>query len=86
VRLGLIAVVSFPIACVIYGIFGLLQRSFSVTNSRMMGTVATATGVLAIAAIGSPGGIAPLSVLVWGGNLVYLGALMGWAVSDSLRS
>jgi hypothetical protein len=90
VMYGLISLVSFPVAVVLYGLSGMVQRAFSITTSRMMGSVTAITICLACAAAASSAGAyGPgtcfLQVLVWGGNVVYLGAMAGWVLADNLR-
>lgn len=84
VLLGLIAVVSFPAACVLYLAVGFSQRAFNITTTRLVTAVAAVTACLAVASLAADTK-AFSQVLVWGGNLVYLGALCGWTVADGLR-
>jgi hypothetical protein len=88
--LATVAIVNFWVAAAIYVVLGLTQRGFNYTTSRLVGSVATATCLMTFAASFSHGslgtvGIDPLQVLIWGGNLMYVGALAGWMVADSLR-
>ncbi len=85
VALGLIALVSFPAAAILYVLLGLLQRGFNLTTSRLLAAVASVVLLLAVASALSSAQAPLVSVLLWGGNLAYLGALCGWAVADSLR-
>jgi tetratricopeptide (TPR) repeat protein len=82
--LGLVAVVSYWASALLYVFVGLMQRSFTYSMSRLV----TAVGVLSL----SYAAMAALSptlmwhqTLLWGGNLLYLGALAGWAVADAFR-
>jgi curved DNA-binding protein CbpA len=84
VLLGLIAVVSFPAACVLYLAVGFSQGAFNVTTTRLLTAVSAITASLAVASLATQA-ISFAQVIVWGGNLVYLGALCGWTVADSLR-
>lgn len=84
VALGIVSVFSFPAAVLLYVILGAIQRGFNVTTNRLMMGVGAVVLVLAAAAAASRVGTDFVSVLMWGGNLVYLGALCGWAVADSL--
>ena len=86
VALGLVSVVSFPVAMVLYVALGLLQRGFSASTTRLFAAVAVFVTGLAIATTIGDSGSDPLSVLLWGGNLACLGALCGWAVADGLRA
>ncbi len=84
VLLGLIAVVSFPAACVLYFAVGFSQRAFNITTTRLIAAVGALTASLAIASLASQS-VSFAQVLVWGGNLAYVGALCGWMVADGLR-
>jgi curved DNA-binding protein CbpA len=84
VALGLVSIVSFPAAAVLYFLLGVAQRGFNLSTTRLMSAIGAAVATLAGgAALGHS--INPVSVLLWGGNLAYLGGLCGWAVADSLR-
>lgn len=85
VALGTVAVFSFPVAILLYAALGAAQRGFNVTTTRLMGGVGVVVVVLTVASALAHTGIDPASVLLFGGNLGYLGALCGWAVADSLR-
>jgi hypothetical protein len=82
--LGFVAAVSFWAAVVLYVILGLSQKAFNFSTSRALAVTGAATIFLALAAAMS-GFIDGIEVAVWGGNLVYLGALSGWTVADSFR-
>ena len=84
VLLGVIAIVSFPAACVLYFAVGFSQKAFNVTTTRLIGAVGALTAGLAIASLATTS-IQFAQVLLWGGNLAYLGALCGWMVADGLR-
>lgn len=85
VALGTIAVVNFWAACVAYVALGAAQRAFTFSTSRVLASVAAATLVLTFAsAISGPN--RPGQVLLWGGNVVYLGALCGWMLTDAMRT
>lgn len=84
VALASIAIVNFWIAAAVYVLLGAAQRSFNYSTTRIVAATGGATFVLALAA-----GLSPMiqgaQVLAWGGNLVYIGALCGWMVADSMR-
>ena len=84
VALGLVSVVSFPAAAALYLILGLVQRGFSTSTTRLFLGVGGVVGMLAVGAALSRN-VPFTHVLLWGGNLAYLGALVGWAVADNLR-
>jgi hypothetical protein len=76
--------VNFWAAAALYVVLGAAQRAFNFSTTRLLVGVATAVMVLTIAAKISPA-IDAGQVLVWGGNVAYLGALVGWMVSDAFR-
>lgn len=86
VALGLVSIVSFPAAVLLYVLLGAAQRGFNLTTTRLMAGVGLMVAFLAGGAALSGSGIAPVSVLLWGGNLAFLGALCGWAVADGVRA
>jgi tetratricopeptide (TPR) repeat protein len=85
VALGIVSLVSFPAAALFYLALGVAQRGFNASTTRLMVGVALGVATLSIGAGLSGAHIDPLSVLLWGGNLAYLGALCGWAVTDGLK-
>jgi curved DNA-binding protein CbpA len=82
--LGFVAAVSFWAAALLYGFLGASQRSFNLSTTRLVTCVAAATALLSASAAAN-GIIDGVQVLIWGGNLVYLGSLCGWTVADSFR-
>jgi hypothetical protein len=52
--------------------------------SRFMAAVAGVTALVAVAATASST-VNSTQVLLWGGNLVYIGAICGWMIADSFR-
>ena len=85
VALGLVSVVSFPAATALYVLLGLIQKGFSASTTRLFLSVTALVGILGLGAALSRSGMSPVGVLLWGGNLAYLGALVGWTVADGLR-
>lgn len=85
IALGTVAVVNFWAAVILYVALGIAQRAFRFSMTTLLGGVATATLVLALAAAASPN-INGWQVVAWGGNIVYVGACCGWMVADALRS
>ncbi len=81
--LGSVAVVNFWAAAALYAILGLTQRVFNYSSTRMMGAVGASVGIIALAS--SAGRMQPEQVMLWGGNVSYVGALCGWLVTDSIR-
>lgn len=82
--LGFVAAVSFWAAALLYGLLGMSQKAFNLSTSRLVVFVAGATALLSASAAAN-GIIDGFQVLLWGGNLVYLGSLCGWTVADSFR-
>jgi len=82
--LGLIAIVNFWAAMLLFGLLGLSQKSFNLSSSRLVLSTAAAT-VLFSASAATNGVVDGFQVVLWGGNLVYLGSLCGWTVADSFR-
>lgn len=84
VALALVAVANFWAAGLMYVAIGVAHGSFNFSTSRLVGAVAGATVVLAGASAISSGP-SGWQTLLWGGNLIYVGALCGWMVADSFR-
>lgn len=82
--LAFVALINFWFATAMYVVIGITQDAFNFSVSRLLASVAASTIALALFAW-QTSGAAMLQVLAWGGTLVYLGALMGWYVTDSLR-
>jgi len=78
-----VAVVNFWLAALLYVALGLSQGAFYRSTSRLVGAVGAATLFLSLAAaVSDP--ISGWQVLLWAGNLVYVGAVCGWMVADAL--
>lgn len=84
VALASVAIINFWAMALLYFVLGASQNAFNVSTSRLVAAVA---GVLCAfsAAAGIMGQIDPSQVLLWGGNLAYLGAICGWMATDSVR-
>ena len=80
-----VAMVSYWVAAALYVALGFSQRAFSFTLSRFMFGVGAATSVFALAAAFS-GHLSSAQVFLWGGNVIYIGALFGWMVADAFKS
>jgi hypothetical protein len=85
VALASIAVVNFWAATALYVFIGITRRGFNLATSRIIACVVAGTCVMAFASEIS-GNISGLQVVAWGGNLVYLGAVCGWMVTDALKN
>ena len=83
--LGFIALVNFWAAALLYLFIGLGQRGFNYSTSRVVGFVAGLTLLFSLCAFASDI-LSPVQVLAWGGNLAYLGAVLGWIVADAFRA
>lgn len=84
VALAFVAAVNFWAAAAMYVAIGQSQNAYQYSTSRLVGAGSMATVLLALAAAMGEH-VDPLQTLLWGGNLVYLGAVAGWMVADSLR-
>ncbi len=82
--LGIVALVNFWAATLLYLFIGLGQRSFNYSTSRVVGSVAAITLLFAGCAFASYA-LNAVQVLAWGGNVVYLGSIVGWMVADAFR-
>jgi curved DNA-binding protein CbpA len=82
VALGLVAAANFWAACLLYLVLGLARRAFNFSTTRLLLGVTGATLLLTFGAATSLM-VDALQVLTWGGNLVYLGAIVGWMVADA---
>lgn len=75
-----VSVFSFYAAALLYGIVGFLQESFTVSMARVFGVVVAV--VLLLTALYDPG---RGQVFLFGGNVVFLALLIGWAIGDFFR-
>ncbi|MBS1713508.1 MAG: DnaJ domain-containing protein [Armatimonadetes bacterium] len=82
--LGLVAVVSFWLACLVYYAIGQSQHAFNRSLSLTLGAAAGVTVAFALAGW-SRGGDLALQNLLWCGNLVYVCTMLGWSVTDALK-
>ena len=63
-------------------LFSGIQRTFDLTALRLVGGVSLVT-LLLTGAAAAQGAINPVQTFLWGGNVVYASALLGWLVSDA---
>lgn len=82
--LGIVAMVNFWVAAVLYMLVAVGLRAFNFSTTRLMTAVAGVTVVLTLASILSHV-ILPTQTFLWGGNLAYVGGLVGWMAVDALR-
>jgi curved DNA-binding protein CbpA len=83
--LTLVALINFWAAVLLYLVLGLLHRGWNFSISRLLTGVGGALLLLTLLAPVGSRTILPLQLLAWGGNVVYLGALLGWLVADTIR-
>ncbi len=84
VALASVAIASFWVASVIYIMLGMINRSFNFSTTRLItGTVAVLL-MLVLGSILSPS-LDAWQIAFWGGNLIYVGGICGWMVSDAFR-
>jgi hypothetical protein len=83
--LGIVAIVNFWASALLYVMIAIGLRAFNVSTTRLMIGVASATLILTLASIPSHA-ILPAQTMLWGGNLVYVGGLVGWMSVDALRA
>jgi curved DNA-binding protein CbpA len=79
----IVGVVNFWVAALAYFATGLARDAFTYSASRVIAVVAGITILFALCA--SMATVSPWQALLWGGNIVWVGALAGWAVADGFR-
>lgn len=84
VALATVAIVNFWAATALYLLLGLTQQSFNFSATRLIGASVAGLFILTMGASLS-GSIDAGQVLLWGGNVLYLGSISGWMVGDALR-
>lgn len=84
IALATIAVVNFWLAAALYAVMSMIQKSFNFSLNRIIGSTAATVAVLSLGCAISPS-VEGWQALIWGGNLVYIGALCGWMTTDALR-
>lgn len=84
VILGIVTLVNFWIASALYIFVGISQNTFNVSTSRLLSGVAAVCLLLSLAC-GISAGISPLQTMLWGGNIIYAGAIVGWLTTDAFR-
>jgi hypothetical protein len=82
--LGMVALINFWFAAVLYLLIGSSQQSFQYSTSRVLSGVAVVTLFFGLCSLASPSLNAP-QVLMWSGNFTYLGSLVGWLVTEVFR-
>jgi peptidoglycan/LPS O-acetylase OafA/YrhL len=83
--LAALALLNFWLAAIVFAVIGLTQNAINRSVARAIGCAAVLVLVFTIVCAAGSSGIRETQVLLWGGNLVYLGTLCGWMMSDSFR-
>ena len=83
--LGLVAIVNFWVSALLYVMIAIGLRAFNFSTTRLMIGVAGATLLLTLASVVSHS-VVPGQAFLWGGNITYIGGLVGWMTVDALRS
>ncbi len=79
-----VAVVNFWAMALLYLLTGALQSSFNKSLTRII--ICAALFLVFLSALGAViSSSLALQTLLWGGSLVYWGALLGWLTADSLH-
>ncbi len=82
--LSVVGLLNFWLAGFLYVLFGLAQRSFTYSMSRAFFVVAVLTASYSVMSALSPF-ISWDQTALWGGNILLLGTICGWAVADAFR-
>ncbi len=82
--LSFLGAINFWIACGVYIFIGAMENVFNLSSSRLLAVVAGVT-ILFASAGAVNGEIDFVQVALWGGNVIYLGAVLGWAAADGIR-
>ncbi|MCE9558080.1 MAG: DnaJ domain-containing protein [Armatimonadetes bacterium] len=85
VVLGLVALANFWLAALIYVAIGLFQKAFYRSTTRVVLAVAAATLLFSLASQVTTN-VSSIQTLLWGGNLIYIGAVGGWIIADAFRN
>ncbi|MEO7453976.1 MAG: DnaJ domain-containing protein [Fimbriimonadales bacterium] len=78
-----VGAINFWVAALSYFATGLARDAFTYSASRVIAIVAAITILFALCA--SMSSLSPLQAVLWGGNIVWAGALAGWAIADGFR-
>jgi len=83
--ISFVAIINYWVAVLLFFFAGSMNRVFHHSTGFIFLAVGGILSVMAIAAHFS-GVISPGQLLLWGGNIAYLGAILGWMVTDSLKA
>jgi hypothetical protein len=79
-----LALLNFWLAGVFYLVVGSIQRAMNESLLRLLGSVAAVVFLFGL--VGFTRSTPMLwQTLVWGGNVVYLGSVVGWFIADALK-
>ncbi len=81
VGIGVLAMANLWLAVLAYVILGSRQKSFSISMTRLLSAVVAATVVLALASIK----LSMVVMFLFGGSIIFVGAVCGWMVADAFR-
>ncbi|MCW5937212.1 MAG: J domain-containing protein [Fimbriimonadaceae bacterium] len=84
VALALLSLVSYWLAAAVYFVVGTRQQTFNRSLSLLLGAVGAVTVLFGLFGMFRSGTLG-MQNLVFGGNLVYIGSLVGWLIGDALR-
>lgn len=77
-----LAILQFWLALAIYGLSALVRGSHTASLSRFMSTIAFMVVMFTLA--GALGTANAAETFLWSGNVMYLGALVGWLIADAV--
>lgn len=83
VSLAALSAINFWIATIAFSVLAIKNDTMHRSLARLIGAVALMTVTYALAS-GISTHISAVQTLLWGGNLIYMAALLGWAVADAL--
>lgn len=81
---GMLAIVNFWVALLVYFGVSVSQDTVNPSLSRLLLSIVAGTVLLTIASLAT-GRIEAHQTLIWGGNFMYVGALMGWGMADAVH-
>ncbi|MBS1716910.1 MAG: DnaJ domain-containing protein [Armatimonadetes bacterium] len=85
VALGTVAIFNFWLAVGLYFVVATILNAQNYSTGRLLAGVAITVGFLSLCSYLSPS-LNAVQTLIWSGNLIYIGALMGWMFIDSMKA